>query len=170
MRNLALALLVLIGACINSPTAKLVPMEPVEPNTVEWPAATLNIQHADGLLVGRIEKMKEYWEYDDPCGLIMILRHGCDGTVTFQIHLVNDLQDRWVYAFTPAYGTFGLYVGEKAIFLWHRVVAYRYQECHEHQGMGGFCTYDLVDAFQSNFDVLPIVDSVKVDSIFQKSR
>ena len=170
MRNLALALLIVLGACINSPTAKLVPMEPVEPTTAQWPAAALSIQHADGLLIGYIEEMEEYWAYDDPCGLIMILRHGCDGTVTYQIHLVNATDDHWVYAFTPAYGTFGLYRGEKAVFLWHKSVVYRYQECKEHQGMGGYCNYDIVDAFQSDFDVLPVVDSTKVDSIFQKSR
>jgi len=157
----------LLAGCINSPTAKLVPMPPQEPDSIAWAGpAKQNAERAKGMLVGRIKEMEEYWLYDDPCGLIMILRHGCDGTVTYQLKLANDSTERIVYAFTPAYGTFSLFKGEDAVYLWHRVVAFKYQKCREQQGMNGsWCDYDIVDAFQSDFDVLPIADSARVAAI-----
>src|SRR5690242_11118157 len=165
--------LLVVGACVKSPSPELVPMvEPKEPTAVEWQGpAKLSVQSADGSLVGEIKEMSEYWLYDDPCGLIMILRHGCDGTSTYQIKIANDSTNHWVYAFTPSYGTFGLHVGLKAVYLWHGIVAYRYQECRDRQAMtSAYCNYDRVDAFQSDFDVLPVADSAKVDSLRKAIR
>jgi len=163
----ALITSVFLTGCIQSPTAKLVPMEPQEPDSIAWAGpATLNAQKADGTLVGGIVEMEEYWAYDDPCGLIMILRHGCDGTVTFQLKLANDSTDRIVYAFTPAYGTFGLYKGQRGVYLWHKIPVQRLQECKQRQAINGsYCNYDIVDAFQSDFDVLPLADSARVAAI-----
>jgi hypothetical protein len=159
------AALALVG-CIPSPTPKLVPSEPREPALVEWPAVALNAQQADGVLVGQVAEMQEDWTYDDPCRLLTILTHGCDGTVTYRVKLSNWQTDHYVWAFTPAYGVFGLHVGEKATYLWHHIVAYQFQKCSEQQAMSSAaCPYDVLDAFQSDYDVLPVADSAVVDSI-----
>src|SRR6266850_8311022 len=125
MRMFALVLMIILGACINSPTPKLIPVFTQEPDSMGWIEATRRISEADGFIIGKITKLEEDWTYDDPCGLIMILRHGCDGTVTYKLHIENDLRDKWLWTFSPAYGTFGLFVGERAVFVWRKTLAYR---------------------------------------------
>lgn len=166
MAKVSLAAAVFWTACINSPMPRLVPMLPQEPDSLGWVAAAERIAQADGYITGRIIKLEEDWTYDDPCGLITIVRHGCDGTVTYKLHVENAERDKWLWAFTPAYGMFGLFVGERAVFVWRRTLAYRYQECKQHQGMSGYCGYDMLDALTGDLDVLPPTDSARVAALF----
>lgn len=161
-----LAALGLLGmlACINSPTPKLVPMPPKEPTAEQWPAVEQRVARADGVYVGTIAKIDEDWLYDDICGVVAIAMHKCDGTVTYRLTIAP--QDTYLWAFVPAYGTFGLFVGESAVWVWRRDVAYRYQECRQHAGMSGYCGYDILPMLTSDLDVLPAADSARVDSLF----
>lgn len=157
----------ILSACIPSPKPQLVPLDPVEPSAIQWQTEMPSLlAKADGVIVGKITSLEEDWVYDDPCGLIMILRKACDGTATFKVHIENTVHDKWLWAFTPTYGSFGLFVGEQAVFIWNTVVAYRYFECRARQGMGGYCNYDMLPALTSDLNVLPLVDSSRVDSLF----
>ena len=163
----SLAIVTLLWACINSPAPRLVPMPPQEPNSVGWTEVAKRLTTADGVMVGTIRKIEADWAYDDPCGLVMILRHGCDGTVTYKLHIANDLHEKWLWAFTPAYGTFGLFVGERAVFIWHNTLTYRYQQCRQSQAItSSYCEYDFLDALTSDLDVLPPEDSARVTALF----
>lgn len=169
MKRLLFLLLGWALGCINSPTPTLVPMPPREPTALEWPAAAENAQQADGVFVAKIVEMKPDWTYDDPCGLVAIALKKCDGTVAYRVKLANGERSHYVWAFTPAYGVFGLYVGEEATYLWHRTVAYKYSKCRQQQAVAAsYCDYDLLDAFQSDFDVLPIADSAVVANLRRK--
>jgi len=165
-------ILIVLAACINGPTPKLVPIPPQSESEIVWShELPERISHADGFIVGKIVTLEEDWAYDDPCGLISIAMKHCDGTVTYRLKVENDLRDKWLWTFTPANGTFGLHEGEQAIFIWSNVVAYKYQKCREQQGMtSGFCDYDILPALTSDLDVLPLADSTRVDSIFQHKR
>lgn len=163
----ALSLLSL-AACFVGPTPQLIPMPPHEPTALEWKAAAENVARADGILVGSIAEIVADWQYDDPCGAFAAALHKCDGTVTYRVKLENAQTHHYVWAFTPSTGAFGLFEGEQAIFLWHKTVAYRFATCKSQQALtSAYCNYDVLDAFQSDFDVLPAADSARVAAIRQ---
>jgi len=132
----------------------------------------LNTQKADGTTVAVITKIDEDWQYDDPCGILATALHRCEGTVTYRVTLQDwQTHTHYVWAFVSPYGDFGLHVGERAVFLWHKTVAYQYNKCRSQQAVSSaYCSYDLLNAFQSDYDVLPIADSAKVDSIRSQKR
>jgi len=166
-----LLLLVLLIGCINSPTPKLVPMLPVEPDSIGWLSARERIAQADGVIVGKIKEIKEDWLYDDPCGFVRIVQHQCDGTVTYRLDVVNEQRSKWLWTFAHAYGTFGLFAGEEAIFVWKRLPIDRLKECRERAAMySGSCSYDLLDVLTSDLDVLPVSDSAKVLNLYHEKH
>jgi len=122
------------------------------------------IARADGIAVATITKLDEDWLYDDPCGIIMSATHQCNGTVTYRVHLMPIDKDIW--AFTPIYGDFGLFPGERAVFIWDKVYTYEYGICRAKQGMTStYCPEDQLPALTSDLDVLPVADSARVDSL-----
>jgi len=146
-------------------------MPPQEPDSIGWLMAADRIAQADGVIVGEIHTLEEDWQYDDPCGMVKIALHQCDGTVTYRLHVVNPERDKWLWTFVLAYGTFGLYVGESAVFVYRQMVIDRLQECRERAGMySASCSYDLLDVLTSDLDVLPVADSARVNSLFNRKK
>lgn len=152
-------------ACVPSPVPNLVPVPPQEPTEIQWTAVLPErIAQADGVAVATIAKMEADWTYDDPCGILTIIMHGCIGTVTYRVHLQP--VDKYVWVFTPAYGSFGLFEGERAVFVWHKIAAYRYKQCKEQQGMtSADCMADVIPALTDDLDVLPLADSARVATL-----
>src|SRR2546429_145746 len=157
------------GCVFNSPTPKLVPMDPREPTAFEWSTeAAQNAQHADGTFVATITEIQEDWTYDDPCGILSTALHHCEGTISYRVTLNDGTTKQYVYAFVHPYGEFGLHVGERAVYLWHRMPVYKYGKCRQQQAVSSaYCDYDILDTFQSDFDVLPVADSTRVASLRQ---
>ncbi len=159
----ALLALILSGCVFKGATPKLVPSEPKEPTAYEWPEAALNAQHADGTFVAAITEMQEDWQYDDPCGILATALNRCVATITYRVKLENGTANRYVYAFAHPYAEFGLHVGERAVYLWHRLPVYKYAKCKAQQAMtSAYCDYDILDTFESDYDVLPVADSARV--------
>ena len=165
LRAASILLVASCVSCINGPAPKLVPVPPQEPTELAWTnELPQRIAQADGVATATIAKLEEDWTYDDPCGLVAAIMRRCDGTVTYRLHLQPI--DTYVWAFTPANGTFGLFEGEQAVFIWRKVVAYRYKQCREQAGMTtAMCPVDVIPALTSDLDVLPVADSVRVDSL-----
>jgi len=191
---LAVVGLALVAGCIKSPTPTLVPIPAQEPqmrtqvskpypcrragvdyeacadttHTDEWKIATERIKSADGIILGTIAKLDEDWTYDDPCGLVTILMKNCNGTVTYSLKVKSDSSEQWLWTFVLAYGTFGLWRGQPAIFVWHDLYIPRLFECKQRLagGAGGMCAVDKLQTLTSDLDVLPLADSTRVDSIF----
>ncbi|SRR6266550_178259 len=166
-------MLLLLAACgaIKGPAPRLVPMEPREPVSYEWVEAGQNVVQADGTMVASIAKIEEDWLYDDPCGILASALHKCEGTITYRVTLKNATDERYVYAFVHPYSDFGLHVGERAVYLWHRQPVRKYQKCKAQQAVtSAYCDYDILDTFQSDYDVLPVSDSARVDSLFNSRR
>ena|SRR5204862_620132 len=162
-------LLVLIAACIPSPTPKLVPIPPQEPDSIGWHLAQERIAQADGVLVGKIVKLEEDWDYDNACGLLAIIMHRCDGTTTYRLLVRNEFEDKWLWTWAKSYGTFGLFTDESAVFIWSKVYAYKYKTCREQQAItSNYCVGDYLPTLTNDLDVLPVADSAKVDSIFHR--
>ena len=165
-KALLIALFAFFAGCIPSPTPKLVPIPPQEPDSAGWIEAAKRIQEADGLMVAKITELSEDWQYDDPCGIVAIALHRCEGTVTYKLHIENAADDHWLWTFALAYGTFGLFKGEEAVFIWRQLPIKKLKECKEYAAMSSaYCGYDILDVLTSNLDVLPVVDSLKVDSL-----
>ena len=148
-----------------NPAPELVPVPPQEPTDIQWAKVLPDrIAKADGVSVATIAKMEADWTYDDPCGIIAQIAHRCDGTVTYRLRLEPGSQ--YVWAFTPAYGSFGLFEGERAIFIWRKVAAYRYKSCREQQGLTrAACMADVIPALTDDLDVLPLADSSRVATL-----
>jgi len=168
----AAALVLVLTACIASPRPTLAPQPAREPTAAEW-AAVLpgRIAAANGYIVGRIASLDEDWQYDDPCGILHIVAHLCDGTVTYRVRVDAAGASKLLWAFTPAYGAFGLYKGEAAVCVWTNRVVWRYQECRQRAAIEGQCPYDAgVPTLTSDLDVLPVADSARVDLLFRAAH
>lgn len=164
-------LLLLCMGCVNGPTPKLVPLVPQEPTPIQWDSVMPHLlATADGVIVGTITKIESDWLYDDPCRLIAALLKRCDGTVTYRLHIENDLTDQWLWAFTPSTGTFGLFRGERAVFVWSKYFAWRFGECAQHSGLTAYCAGDWLPSLTEDLDVLPVADSARVAALFAERR
>ena len=157
--------ILLLISCLPDPTPELVPVPPQEPTALQWARVMPErITQADGTSVATIDKLEQDWLYDDICGIVQKMVHRCEGTVTYRLHLMPI--DKTLWTFTSPNGRFGLYVGERAVFVWRKVVAFEYKKCREQEGMTSTtCPADVVPALTDDLDVLPVSDSARVDSI-----
>src|SRR5690242_21311331 len=126
-----LTLIALLGfsSCLPSAGPSRRPIEPVEPTVAEWSSSIPGIvAAADGVTVATITKIEDDWTYDAHCGIISQVMHRCGDLSTTEKLTLNTGQQLWTWT----YGDFGLHKGERALFVWHYVLAARIFECQEH--------------------------------------
>ena len=157
--------ILLLTSCIPDPAPELIPVPPQEPTPIQWARLMPErIAQADGVMVGTIDKLEQDWTYDDICGIVQKMVHRCEGTVTYRLHIQP--ADKYLWTFTSPNGSFGLFIGERAVFIWRKTVAFQYQKCRQQQGMSSStCPADVIPALTDDLDVLPVSDSARVDSI-----
>jgi len=160
LRRTTSLLALALAACLPSVGPSLRPIDPVEPSPLQWERVMPRlVADADGVTVATITKIEDDWTYDAHCGIISQVMHRCGDLSTTEKLTLNTGQQLWTWT----YGDFGLHKGERALFVWHYVLAARIFECQEHGAMTSQgCMSDRLPSLTEDLDVLPVADSARV--------
>src|SRR5690348_11182230 len=140
-------------ACFHSHRAAIerVPLLPVD----QRPLA-LRLAGADLVVPATLAKTERDWEYEEPCGIVRAIMHGCaDIPKAYQATLRRGARTWAVFYFKlgdlphPA-------VGDSAVWVLRQTAVFRLMECSQRGGLtSAYCSYDFAYVIESDDDVLP---------------
>ncbi len=167
-RGAMLVLLLAGTGCLHSHKAALARVPLVA--TGERPLAQ-RLAGADLVVTATLAKTERDWLYEEPCGVLRSLMHGCaDIPKAYQATLRRGAQTWPVFYFKlgdlphPA-------VGDSAVWLLRQGAVFRLMECAQRRGVtSAYCSYDVAYVVESDDDVLPAATWEQVRELLSTLR